>query len=74
MKNEVARFMMKEIDGKLAERKRRIDPVLAHKLDQVRRTVEIGADLTGIEEEVLSLNYQRFTDPNRLKWGSHVRI
>ena len=73
MKNEVAVFMLKEIDAKFATRKKRIDQVLAWKLDQVRRTVESGADLTGTEEAILDFNYTRFTDPNRLKWGHVVR-
>jgi len=66
--------MIKEIDVKLGLRKRPIDKVLAWKLDQVRKTVDSGADLTGTEEKILNFNWQRFTDPIRLKWGSHVRI
>ncbi len=65
--------MLKEIDVKLGLRKRPIDKVLAWKLDQVRKTVESGADLTGTEEEILKFNWTRFTDPQRLKWGSFVR-
>lgn len=74
MKNEVALFMLQEIDKKLATRKRPIDPILAHKLEKVRETVKSGADLTGTEEEILNLNYLRFTDPDRLKWGNAVRL
>ena len=74
MKNEVASFMIREIDAKLASRKRKIDPVLEHKLNKVREVVEAGADLSGIEEELVNLNYARFTDPDRMKWGSHVRL
>lgn len=74
MKNEVARFLMKEIDAKLASRKRRIDPVLEHKLNKVRQVVASGADLSGVEEELLKINHERFTDPNRLKWGHAVRL
>jgi hypothetical protein len=74
MKNEVAAFMIREIDAKLATRKRKIDPVLEHKLNKVREVVDAGADLSGIEEEILNLNYARFTDPNRLKWGHAVRL
>ena len=74
MKNEVAAFMLREIDAKLASRKRKIDPVLEHKLNKVREVVETGADLSGVEEEILKINWTRFTDPNRLKWGHAVRI
>lgn len=74
MKNEAARFMIREIDKKIASRKRRIDPVLEHKLNKVREVVESGADLSGVEEEILTINYGRYTDPNRLKWGHAVRL
>ena len=73
MKNEVAVFMLKEIDVKLGLRKRPIDKVLAWKLDQVREAVNAGAVLTGEQEEILTRNYERFSDPDRLKWGHAVR-
>ena len=68
MKNEVAAFMIREIDKKLASRKRRIDPVLEHKLNKVREVVESGADLSGVEEEILKVNFERFTELARIKW------
>lgn len=71
MKNEVARFMLKEIDDKL--RYRRKDAFLLRRLESIRPTIEAGADLTGSEEAWLDVTWQRMTDPARLKWGNAVR-
>jgi hypothetical protein len=68
MKNEVAKFMMKEIDARIARRKRPLDPVLAHKLGHVREAVNAGAVLTGEQEAFLKRSYEWNTDPARIKW------
>ena len=73
MKNEVARFMMREIDARIAKRKRRLDLVLEHKLNQLRFEVDGGREITGASEDLLKRNYERFSDPDRLKWGHAVR-
>jgi hypothetical protein len=73
MKNEVAAFMMREIDARIAKRKRKLDLVLEWKLDRVREVVETGVDIGGLFEEILKRNYERFSDPDRLKWGHAVR-
>ena len=73
MNSEVARFMMSQIDERVARRKRPLDIVLAWKLDRVRDAVNAGAVLTGEQEEILTRNYERFSDPDRLKWGHVVR-
>ena len=72
--NEVARFMMQQIDERVAKRKRPLDIVLAWRLDRIREVVAAGYVLTGEQEQTLTRNYERFSDPDRLKWGSHVRI
>lgn len=74
MNNEVARFMMQQIDERVAKRKRPLDIVLAWRLDRIREVVAAGYVLTGEQEQTLTRNYERFSDPDRLKWGSHVRI
>ncbi len=74
MDHAVAKFMMGQIDERVAKRKRPLDIVLAWKLDRVREVVNAGRELTGAQEEILQRNYERFSDPDRLKWGSHVRI
>lgn len=74
MKNEVARFMLKEIDARIAKRRRAIDKILNHKIDQVRFKVERGYDLDPQDSIFLEKQYERFSDPDRLKWGAHVRI
>ena len=73
MKNEVAKFMMQQIDERIAKRKRRLDLVLEHKLNLLRFEIDGGRDITGADEEILKNNYGRFTDPTRLKWGHAVR-
>ena len=74
MKNEVARFMVSEIRKALTLRKRPLDAVLTYKLNFVFARVDADVALTDSDAEFLEKNYTRFTDPSRLKWGSHVRI
>lgn len=74
MKQDVAAFMMQQIDEHISKRKRPLDIVLAWKLDRVREAVASGKELTHEQEQTLEKNYLRFTDPTRLKWGTHVRI
>jgi|GEM_PF-6617166 len=66
--------MMQQIDERVAKRKRPLDIVLAWRLDRIREVVAAGYVLTGEQEQTLTRNYERFSDPDRLKWGSHVRI
>ena len=74
MNPEVAQFMMSQIDERVAKRKRPLDKVLAWKLDRVREIVTAGKEMTAAQAELLLKNYERFSDPDRMKWGAHVRI
>lgn len=74
MKNEVAVFMLNQINERIRKRKRPIDPVLAFKIDQVQNRAILGRDLNSEDSIFLTKQYERFSDPDRLKWGSHVRI
>ena len=74
MDHAVAKFMMGQIDERVAKRKRPLDKVLAWKLDRVREIVTAGKEMTAAQAELLLKNYERFSDPDRMKWGAHVRI
>ncbi len=68
MKNTLAAFMVKEIDARIAKRKRPIDKVLAFKISVLRAKVTAGLNLTTPDANFLEQNYLRFTDPTRIKW------
>lgn len=74
MNNEVAQFMISQIDQRVAMRKRPLDKVLAWKLSRVREAIIARQTLTLAQADLLLKNYGRFSDPDRMKWGSHVRI
>jgi hypothetical protein len=73
VKNEVAKFMLKEIDEKIAKRRKSLAFSSSILLVRVRSRIEAGGDLGANDAECFQQLWQRMTDPARLKWGNFVR-
>lgn len=68
MDNRAAKFMFKEIDERLAKRRRPLPVEISKKLDRLRIATVAGHDITDKDDAFLIDQYYRATEPKRLKW------
>lgn len=68
MKNEAAKFMLKEIDERLAKRRKPLECAKVIMLGRVRHRIQLCVELNDQDGKFLTELHQRMTEPARLKW------
>jgi hypothetical protein len=73
MKNQDAKWILKEIDSAVARRKRPLFRETLEMIDLIRTKIQAGFDFDKNEEKILLAIYEKLTDPKRIKWGCNAR-
>ena len=68
MNAEASLFMLKEIDARIAKRRRPVPTFVTSQIEQIRFKAVRGYDLDVRETVFLKDQYERMTDPSRIKW------
>jgi len=73
VKPDASQFMLREIDARIAKRRKPLDFKTEHILIKVRPRINAGLDLGAVDAALLTETWERMTDAPRMKYGNYVR-